>query len=188
MKKLLLALPLLLGLSLEAQNTNPPPSGLQDFGNTVLGYFTSFNTNLDTTFGTSHFDLWVGAITDSGSDHPLMNNIGFSYDLFKSNNTNSEVHTAFALEAEVRNEGVASSLLSAQGGPSFSVIVHDVKLSLYADGGAWLAQGTDPAKYFGEIGVRVKKAWGRHFYGGVGLAAQFPKTETLYSAFMGATF
>jgi hypothetical protein len=118
-----------------------------------------------------------------------MNDIGGSYDFYKSVKTNSEVATSLSVEVETRNEGVAGSLVSAQGGLGFSLIVHDAKLTIYGDGGGYLDKGLEASdRWFGEIGLRVKKAWGRHFYGGVGVGVQFPNNNQVFSAFLGATF
>lgn len=190
MKKLILMIPLLALTSYAQVNTNVPPSGLQDFGNTVFGYLTAFNTNLDSTFGSTRFDLWMGAVSSQNDLHHLMNNIGGSYDLIKFHaNTNSETSSAISLEVETRNDGVAGSLVSVQGGPAFSLIIHDVKLTLSAHGGGYLDKGLPTnERWYGEIDFKAKKAWGRHFYGGVGMGVQFPRNDQLFFAEAGATF
>lgn len=174
--------------------TNIPPSGLTDFGNTVLGYFTSFNTNYDVTFKNNRFDLWTGASAIQGGVNPLVNDIAGSYDLWRPTqaNTNSGTFTALSVEALARNSGVAGSIVSGQGGLGFSVIVHDTKATVYLDGGSY-AEGR--GALFGEVGVRVKKAIGTHFFMGVGIGVQFrpagptdQKHPQVLSALAGATF
>ena len=75
--------------------------------------------------------------------------------------------------------------MSGQGGINFGVTVHDTRLEIYGDGGTY-ATGT--AGLFGEVGLRVKKAVGLHFFLGVGAGAQFPRNSQVFSAFGGATF
>jgi hypothetical protein len=199
MKKLLASIGLcLLCTGLFAQNTDitpptSPPSGASLPGQ-VLGYFTSFNTNLDSTFAANRFDLWAGASSIQGAAVPLVNDIGVSFDVWRPSllGTNSKTSLALAPEAVIRNGGVAGSLVSLQGGVGVSAIIHDVKATLYLDGGGYLDDKDNPQAFdqrlYGEIGLRVKKAFGQHFYGGVGLGAQFPDSAQVFSAFAGATF
>lgn len=187
---------LLLALTLSGSaQTNPPapptPSGLTDLGNTVLGYFTSMNPALDSTFGASSFDLWTGVSSVQGGDAPIVNDLGLSYDLFRpAPATNATVRTAISLENVIRDSGLAGNLISDQFGPSFSIIVHDVKLTAYLDGGYnfWSKDPKFANRLFGEVGIRAKKAVSSHFYFGVGLGQQFPTNVRILSAFTGATF
>jgi hypothetical protein len=195
MKRLLLTTLALLGLiassALAQTNLPPTPTGLTDLGNTILGYFISFNTNLDSTFGSSSFDLWAGVSSVQNGDAPIVNDLGLSYDIWRPvPATNSPVKTAVSLENVIRDSGLAGSLISDQFGPSFSLIVHDVKITAYIDGGYdFFRKNTKfKEKLFGEVGLRAKKAIGTHFYFGVGLGQQFPTNVRVLSAFTGATF
>ena len=195
MKKLLTVTALSFTLSFTATAqlaTNPPapPTGMAGLGQTVLDYFTVFNTNLDSTFGDNRFCLWTGASSVQNSPSgSLMNDLGASYDLWRPTpSTNSTTKTAISLELDTRNGGVAGSLVSAQAGAGFSVIIHDVRATLYLDGGAYLDKTVNRNSFFGEVGVRVFKAFGAHFFGGVGMGAQFPDNRQVFSAFAGATF
>lgn len=173
-------------------NTNPPPAGFGDFSSTVLGYFTAFNTNLASTFQDNRFDIWTGASSLQGGPVSLVNDLGGSYDLWRPTpGTNVATRTALSFEADFRNGGVAGTLVSLQGGLGFSLLLYDVKVTVYGDGGSYTAVA--PAKWskddlYGEVGIRVKKAIGTHFYTGVGMGAQFPKNSQVFSAFLGATF
>lgn len=187
---ILVALMALCGV-VSAQTTNQPPSGLTDFGNTVFGYFTSFNTNLDSTFRDNRFELWMGVDAVQGATAPLQNSIGISYDLWRpAGATNATTHTAIGIEDEIRNTGVAGTVESDQLGLNFSVIIHDVKLTGYLDGGYDLTQnGTRFSnRLFGEVGLRAKKAIGPHFFLGVGVGAQFPRNSQVLSALTGVNF
>jgi hypothetical protein len=179
-----------LSFSATAQ-TNEPPTGLTDLGHTILGYFTTFNPALDSTFGASTFDLWTGVSSVQNGDAPIQNDLGISYDIWRPapSATNSVVRTALSLENGLRDSGIAGSLISDQVGLGFSIIVHDVKLTAYLDGGYnFFEQGKMRDKLFGEVGIRAKKALGAHFYSGVGMGVQFPRSERIFSLFAGATF
>ncbi len=185
------ALFLLLVGPVSAQTNQPPvppsPASLPD---TIIGYFSGFNTNL-TTFD-NRFDLWTGASSIQGAATPLVNDLGLSYDLWRqqaaTNGPAGQSRVAIDLEANLRNSGVAGSLVSAQGGAGLSILVYDVKLTLYGNGGYYLDTAETSRKAYAEIGLRAKKAIGQHFYLGVGVADQFPRSRQVYSAFAGATF
>ncbi len=175
--------------TLPAQTNNYTPPGLTGLGDTVLSYFTAFNTNLDTTFKDNRFDIWTGASSIQGGINPLVNDIGGSYDLWRPTPaTSATTITAVSGEFIARNSGVAGTLVSAQGGLGFSVIVHDAKATLYLDGGSYLAGQWTRENLYGEVGFRVKKALGAHFYAGVGIGVQFPRNAQVLSALGGATF
>src|SRR5690349_13417996 len=143
MKKILASITLaLLAIPAIAQVvTNSPPGGLTDFGNTVFSYFSSFNTNLDTTFRDNRFDLWMGLDAVQGTPNPLQNEIGVSYDIWRpAQSTNSSTLTAIGFEDLIRNTGVAGTVIGDQLGLNFSIILHDVKLTGYLDGGYDLSQ------------------------------------------------
>lgn len=189
-----LSLFLLLPVVSRAQiNTNlpPQPAGFSDLWNTITGYLTSLNTNYVTTFGLNRFDLWAGVSSIQNGPVPIVNDLGFSYDLWRSNlSTNTGTIGGLSLETVVRNSGVAGTLTSGQIGMGASVIIVDTKLIFYVDGGNEVyAPGIRPAdRWYGEIGLRVKKAFGLHTYSGVGVADQFPHQRQVLSAFAGFTF
>lgn len=187
MKKIFTSLLAVIALSVTAQ-TNAP-TGIQDLGNTVLGYFTAFNTNLDSTFGNSTFDLWTGIASVQNGDTPIVNELGLSYDVWQPSATNA-VKTRISLEDAIRDSGLAGSLISEQFGLGFSIVVHDVKLTAYLDAGYdfFRSEPRFADRLYGEVGIRGKKALGQHFYSGVGLGAQFPRNSRVFEAFLGATF
>ncbi len=185
----LLSACLLAVIPASAQVTNsPPPPNPNSLPSTIIGYFSSFNTNMATFTGTT-FDLWSGASSVQGGHVPLVNDIGFSYDFWRPvpANTNSPVLTAFDAEATIRNSGVAGTVEAAQGGVGFSIIIYDTKLTFYGNGGYNLDK-EEMDKWYGEVGLRAKKGVGDHFYLGVGMGAQFPNVRQVFSAFAGATF
>lgn len=159
-------------------NTPTPPSGITDLGNTVFGYFTSFNTNLDMTFHDNRGLLWTGVDTVRGGVHPLLNELGGSYDLFQPAHSEHDTSTAIFLEGVERNSGLLNTVTSVQGGIGFALIVHDVRLSLSGDCGYYLdTNGMSESQFhklYGEVDVRAMKAFGPHFAGGVGTFVEFP--------------
>lgn len=165
-----------------------PPANAGSFLTSLQDYFTAFNTNLDATFGASKLSLWTGVDSIQGGDATLANEVGLSYNLWK----------ALAPEAVIRNSGVASTLQSFQGGLGLNFVVHDVRLTLYGDGGDDLALPTSVnAKgktvthgqpFYGEIGLRAQKALTAHTYAWTGIGAQLPRNSQVFSAGIGITF
>lgn len=186
---LFLSAALALAIPAKAQtNTPAPPAGTGSFFTSVQDYFTSFNTNLDATFGSSRGSLWTGVDSIQGGDAALANDLGASYNLYKQ---------TLSLETVTRSGGVAGTLMSQQLGFGFNIIVHDARLTLYADGGYDLAakngvnlkgKATHPDRFYGEIGLRAAKALTEHTYGFVGVAAQLPRNTQVFSAGVGITF
>jgi hypothetical protein len=159
----------------KAQTSTPPTAG--SFPETVLNYFKTFNTNLDSTFGSSKGTIWTGVDSLQGAKVPLANNLGIAYDVVGN----------LSLESGTRNGGVAGTIISEQFGLGYSFIVHDTKLTVYADGGYnFDALGKD--RFYGEIGLRVMKALTEHTFAGVGLGAQLPQNRQVFSVFAGFTF
>lgn len=164
-----------------ADTTAQPPVPTQSsFFQTAQSYFTSFNTNLDSTFGNQRGEFAIGVDAIQGGNAPLANSLRLSYDAWR----------AISVEAVVRDSGITGFLLSAQAGPALNFVIHDAKLTLYGHVGHRQDEASDnPEKVFGEIGVRVQKALTEHTFAGVAMGVQFPGTSTrTFSAFTGFTF
>ena len=159
-------------LTSRAQSTNSVGS----FFGTVQSYFTSFNTNLDTTFASERGSIWTGVDSIQGGAVPLANSLGVSYNVWKS----------ISVESVTRNSGIAGTVVSEQGGVGLSFVVHDTKLTGYADLG--YALGEPKEKLYGEIGLRIFKALTTHTFAGVGIGAQLPANRQVFSAIAGFTF
>ena len=174
-------------LSLTNQIAAPNPASLPS---TILDYFTSFNPAYDSTFASNRFCLWTGASSIQGAAEPLVNDVGFSYDVWRPATpaVSGGTQIAVSIEDVLRNSGVAGTVVSDNVGVGLSFIIHDVRLTGYADGGTYFAKGTTKAEYYGELGLRAFKAIGPHFYTGVGFGAQVPKNAQVFSAFLGVTF
>jgi hypothetical protein len=171
---------------------NAPASG--NFFNSVAGYFTAFNTNLDASTAAARGSLWTGADSLQGGDVPLANSLGLSYNVYTPG-SNSPVR--IGIESVTRNSGVAGTLVSEQFGPELKFIVHDVTLTAYADPlYDFAAQPTKNAKgksvaadRFGvEIGLRLQKQLTDHTFAGTGIGARLPKNEQVFQVFAGFTF
>lgn len=177
MKNLFLIGLLTLAFSAKAQlSTN---SG--SFFDTALSYFTTFNTNLDSTFGNAKGTVWTGVDSIQGGTTHLANSLGLSY----------RVYNIVAIESITRNSGVAGTVVDQQFGFSLNFAVHDALLTAYGHMGYELDAPSGAKigdKVFGEIGLRVSKALTAHTFAGVGLGAQLPKNTQVFSAFMGITF
>ena len=164
----LIGLAALIGFSAGAQTNS-------SFFSSVQSYFTSFNTNLDSTFQ-SKAQLWVGADSIQGGISPMANSIGLSYSIWK----------AVSVESVTRNAGVAGTVVSSQLGLGLSFVVHDAKITAYGDAGYAFAEPGQ--KFYGELGVRVQKALTEHTFALVGIAAQLPQNRQVLTVGAGFTF
>src|SRR6185312_15256921 len=107
--------------------TNTPDG---NFFSSVTGYFTSFNTNLESDVLAARGQLWTGADSLQGNGTvPLANSLGLSYNVYQP--SNSPVRLGF--ESVTRNSGVAGTIVSEQIGPNLKLIIHDVTLTLAVD-------------------------------------------------------
>ncbi len=176
----------------QTTSTNGQTSGQGSFFQTTIGYFSSFNTNLDATFGSSRGAVWTGVDSIQGGGATLANTIGISYDIWKPSaptNTASGAgpgHLGLSLESTTRNGGVTGTIISSGAGLGLSFVVHDVKLTAYAEGVYNFAESKN--QFGGEIGLRVFKALTDHTFAGVGIAEQFPGNRQIFSAFVGFVF
>jgi len=159
-------------LTSRAQSTNSVGS----FFGTVQSYFTSFNTNLDTTFASERGSIWTGVDSIQGGSVALANCLGASYKVYKG----------LSLESVTRNSGIAGTVVSEQSGLGLNFVIHDTKLTGYADFGYALGEAKD--KLYGELGLRVQKALTEHTFAGVSVGAQLPANRQVFSAFAGFTF
>lgn len=148
----------------------------QTFFDAVTGYFTSFNTNLDTTFADHRGDLWMGAQFNGGAHTGAQ--LGLSYRVWGN----------FSLESATVFADVSGNVDSQQLGIGYSVVVHDAKITGYAVGGIQFPEFADNRAVC-EIGVRVKKALTIHSFAGVGLSARIEKhASPMLTIFSGFTF
>lgn len=152
--------------------TNQVPTSPGSFLGTVVNYFSSFQTNYDTCFKDGRLGVWTGLDSIQNGAVPLANSLGLSYDIYHSTPSGNSPAFFFAqVENTLRTSGVQGTFLSDGAGLGAGFVIHDVKLTLYAEGVYCFAE--EDNKLCAEVGVRVFKALTEHTYAGVGLAAQF---------------
>jgi hypothetical protein len=181
--------PFLVGPATDA----PPVPTAGSFFGSVQSYFTSFNTNLDSTFSLERGEAWAGVDSIQGGAVPLANCFGLSYNVYSPTPAGGTGPTTGAplqisVESITRNSGVAGIVVSQAGGVGLSFIVHDAKLTLYADGVYNLTAKGGDSKLCAEIGLRAKKALTEHTFAFIGVGAQLPKNAQVFSAGAGFTF
>lgn len=186
MKKLFCTIVLASVLAAQAQ-TNPPappapstpPASVGSFFQTAQSYFTSFNTNLDSTF-LSRGEIAVGVDSIQGGGANLANSVRVSYNTYKS----------ISLELQVRDTGVSGVFIGEEFGPALNFVIHDAKLTLFGHLG--LNNANDATKtdrrIYGEIGVRAQKALTEHTFAGIGMGIQLPDQQRTFTIFTGFTF
>lgn len=151
--------------------TNAPSP--QQFTATALNYFTSFNTNLASTFQNRHGSAWAGADYQSGLNADSV--IACDYNLWK----------IIAVEALVRNGGIAGTLVSAQGGVGVKLTVIDAEFSGWLDGGYSFYRNSG----FVAAAAEAKKALTQNTFMGARLEEQFysrkpePPLATVFCGF-----
>ncbi len=134
MKKYLARILLIAGLCLSAftvssqvLNTNVPVTP-QQFYQTALDYFTSFNTN-SVTWLTDRGSVQVGASYVSGVN--VASTLGFTYNIVGAS-TNGN---GFELRGQFDNAAIAGNILGASAGVGYHVSLYDARLSGYLKGG-----------------------------------------------------
>ena len=169
-----------------------PPQNQTGFFNSVVGYFSAFNTNLDSTFGANRGTVWTGVDSVQGGTQTLANTIGLSYDLWRTSAGGSSTNgaglgnIALSLETVCRNGGITGTVISTGAGAGLGFVVHDVRLTAYVDGAYYFPKGGSQACV--EFGLRAFKALSGHTFAGVGIGFQEPGARQIFSAFLGFTF
>ena len=159
MKKLLSTIGLVFGLALltvsaHAQTNMLPPSSFID---TATGYFTSFNTNFATTFGTNtRGTLWTGAV--------LQNNVNIGQEVGASYN----IGKGFSIEAATLNLGVFNTIESQELGIGYNLVIVDTKITAELGGGMRFA----PKQGFIAGSVMLEKALTTHTFAGLRVEIQ----------------
>lgn len=157
--------------------TNAVPPTPDSFFNTAESYFTTFNTNLDATFGATNYRGSVIVGADYVQSVNISSSLGISYDIGKG----------FSAESTTRNAGIAGVILSEQLGIGYNLVIHDLKITAYA------APGYDfnAKAVYGAVGARLSKALTSHTFAGIGLEEHFGKggvSPPILSVFTGFTF
>ncbi len=161
------------GLPAQAQTTN--------FLNSVENYFTGVNTN----FTFSRVLVWNGMEYQNGVN--IADDLAGSFDVYAPKGCYMGGFTA-SLEGDMRNAGIAGTIVSGQGGAGLNYNYFDVRLGGYADAG----YNELTHRGYGEIGVRVMKKPTQNTFIGFGLGMQLPTIKgpqyPLGGVFGGVTF
>ncbi len=167
-------------------NTTPaPPSTPTSFLADVGTWLSHWDPALEGVFENDNGLLWVSVDSVTGGSQTLVNEIGLAVELSKKSHLVS-------LEALTRNGGTAGVVVSGQGGVSVNWNPHDMRLSLYLDGGWYFEdQFTDKVKddaLFGECGLRAFKGLGANTFVTLGMGFQFPHDRRVFSGGAGIRF
>lgn len=145
-----------------AQTTNVAPH--QTFFDAVTGYFTAFNTNLDSTFGTHKGDLWSGARLNAGAHTGSL--LALNYDFGK-----------FGVESASGLADVSGTMDSQFIGVGYNVVVHDAKLSAFIGGSAMFPEGA-ATEYEASVVLEAKKALTEHTFTVIRLSQPIKRGRT----------
>lgn len=104
------------------QVTNPPPATEQTFLTQLGTWLTAFDTN-STTFASNRLELSIGLATINNQNTAETFRVGLN------------LSQAVSLNAEMRNTTALGTVYSFQGGPAYSLIHYDTKVSFGVDGG-----------------------------------------------------
>ena len=151
----------------QVTNTTPPtpypaPAATPpSFLDTAGSYFSSFNTNLVSTFAitgatTNRGSLWTGAVLQNNVN--LGQEVGLSYNIAKG----------FSVEAAALNAGVFNTILDAEVGVGYNVIIVDTKVTLGVAGGTRFA----PTQGYVAGFAMLEKALTTHTFFGLRLEMQ----------------
>ncbi len=165
-----------LGISIGA-TYSPAKSAVQ----TAIGYFSSFNPELEGAFATNRGYAYAGVDSISGGNISLANSILIDYGIWKN----------VAVESLTRDGGVSGAIISQSAGLAINLPFHDVNVAGFIHGGYDFTvsdSDTGASKYYLEAGARVMKALSRNFYSGIGLSAKYPSKEKIVTAFGGFMF
>lgn len=144
MRNMIMAVLLAVGLAASAQTEQPH----QTFFNSVTGYFTSYNANLDSVFATHKGTLWAGQDWQGGAH--ASSSLGLEYIVYKQ----------FSLDSEIRFADLTGNVKSQQIGVGYNVDVHDVRITGFIAGDYDFE--TDSAR--ANLGLRAKKLLTDHTF------------------------
>lgn len=178
--RIIAALSLLLtAVTAKAQTTIQPPPTPQNFATSVIGYFTTINTNYTFT----RFNLWTEG--DYQNQVNFADAINVSFDVYCSSYTGG---ISIAPELGMRNAGIAGTIVDGHGGIQLAYNYYDTRLEGFGDA---VYEDAFGGKVGGEFGIRaLKKATPNTFFG-LSLAFQVPTSGPSYpivGVLAGATF
>lgn len=145
------------GVQAQTNVTATPPQ----FWTTAANYFTSFNTNLASTFATTgaapyHGSIWTGPA--------LQNNIGIGNDAGVS----FEIAKNISAESVTRNLGVLNTIQAQEVGLAYNYVYVDTKLTAGVAGGMRFSPNQGYVAGF----AMIEKALTTHTFTGVRVEIQ----------------
>lgn len=145
MRNMIAAVILAVSLTAASAQTEQPH---QTFFNSVTGYFTSFNTNLDSVFTTHKGTLWVGQDWQGGAH--ASSSLGLEYVVYKG----------FSLDSETRFADLTGNVKSQQIGVGYNIDMHDVRITGFV-AGDYDFESTNATA---DLGLRAKKLLTEHTF------------------------
>jgi hypothetical protein len=147
----------------------------------VENYFTTVNTN----FTFQRVQVWNGMEYQNGVN--IADDLAASFDVYAP----AGCYTgglSVSLEGDMRNSGIAGTIVSGQGGAGLNYNYYDIRLGGYADGG----YSAVSHKGYGELGLRAMKKMTPNTFAGISLGMQLPTIKgpnyPLAGVFAGVTF
>lgn len=158
----------------QAADTSPAPDHTSFF-NTTLGYFTSFNPELEGQLTNHAGTFWTGPVWKSGAHNATA--LGLEYSVYKN----------FAAISETRFEDVTGNVAAQRLGVGYNINVHDVRLTGYVAGEYNFDKAN--AKAGGVIGLSVIKLLTEHTFTGLQMDVPLEKnTVPLFTIKVGILF
>lgn len=160
---LLLAIVFLMPQRMSAQNngtspalTNGIPSTPQSFVTSTIQYFTMHNQDTNINFG-SKIELWTGTAYQSGIN--FADDVGVRFKLHPAS-------SGFAFEGDIRNAGIAGTIVSAAAGGAYILYSQDIEWSAGANVG-YRFQNNSP---LGIVYADVRKMLTQNTFSGLRIA------------------
>lgn len=136
--------------------TNAVPTSPQSFVDSSILYFTGHNPDTNINFS-SKVELWTGTAYQSGIN--FADDVGVRFKL-------NPAASGFAFEGDIRNAGIAGTIVSAVAGGAYVVYSQDIEWSVGADVG-YRFQNNSP---LGVVYADVRKMLTLNTFSGLRLA------------------
>lgn len=133
------------GLTAQTTNTPAPPGDATTFFNSVLGYFSGFNPELEKSLAEKPGSLWTAADWQGGAH--VSSSLGLEYRVWKK----------IGLESETKFADVSGTVWSQQIGANLSLDVHDVRISGGIDAVREFGNGDEDARTYAAFTIRARK-------------------------------
>ena len=179
MKKLIVITTLAIACLTQAKAQTETPTS--NFFQTTMGYFTSFNTNIQ-TFRADTIDVSAG--TDNINNGTMAASLSLEVNILKLSTVTNVGYLGLGVNSVTRNAGINGIIIQQQGGLELSKTYYDVKGSVYVDGG----YDFQKSKWYPCVGVVFKKALTDNTFAYIGLEENFMYRAPTYSVGVGFKF